>query len=71
MSGAQLREPFNVIRYAHMAEVFGPPNENETRVLVCAVVAKRRMTPYHYVPVKVKYGPKACRKAFEYICILK
>lgn len=67
---AQLREPLNVTRYAQIADVVVVAG-NATKALDgCVVAARRRLTPYHYVPISVKYGPKACRETLEYTLLL-
>lgn len=70
----QLHDPFNVSKYAEIADFSEPSGVNETSVMSCAIVAKLPTAPYYYhASVKAKYGPKACWKASVYvtICILR
>lgn len=59
-------------RYAQLPNVVSGSTDDEynttSKALACAVVASsKRLTPYHYVPVNVKYGPEACGESFEYV----
>lgn len=67
----KLNEPFNVSKYAEIADFPDPSdNEDDVSTMSCAVVAKMPMAPfYYYKTVKAKYGPKACQKALEYVVL--
>eukprot|EP00102_Acyrthosiphon_pisum_P020458 XP_016657668.1 PREDICTED: uncharacterized protein LOC100575281 isoform X2 [Acyrthosiphon pisum] len=66
-----LREPLNVTRYARLPDIVSEPTDGDnddatSKAMSCAVVAaSKRLTPYHYVPVDVGYGPKACRESSD------
>lgn len=66
----QLRDPFNVNKYAELGDFPDPSDANETTVMSCAIVAKTPEAPHYYrKSVNARYGAKACQHPSVYVTI--
>ncbi|XP_050528209.1 uncharacterized protein LOC126898310 [Daktulosphaira vitifoliae] len=57
-----LEVPFVVENYVKLAEFSKLSNNKKVISHFCVVIIKRPLKQHYFVPVNVKYGPKACRK---------